>query len=212
MMPADYEAIFQCLQQQRPAPESELHYRNTFELLVAVILSAQSTDREVNKVTARLFAVAPTPQALVALGGSGLKPYLQTLGLHNAKTQYLLKSCELLLSRHQGQVPDQREALEALPGVGRKTANVILNTAFGQATIAVDTHIFRVANRMGLAPGKTVQAVETGLMAVVPAQFMRHAHHWLVLHGRYTCKARKPLCAECVVRSWCEYPDKQLTT
>lgn len=208
MHPDQCHAIFQRLQQQNPAPTTELHYRNSFELLLAVILSAQATDRAVNQVTSRLFAVADTPQAIVALGEVGLKPYLQTLGLHNAKTRYLLQTCEQLITHHQGQVPEQRALLEALPGVGRKTANVLLNTAFGQATIAVDTHIFRVANRMGLAAGKTVTAVEQQLLAIIPPHFQRHAHHWLVLHGRYICTARKPQCSRCIVADLCDYPAK----
>lgn len=200
--------LFARLQAARPQPTTELDYRSPFELLVAVILSAQSTDKKVNEATARLFPVANTPQALLELGEERLKPFIKTIGLYNIKAANLLKTCALLLERHGGAVPRDRAALEALPGVGRKTANVMLNTAFGEPTIAVDTHIFRVANRTGLAPGQTVRAVEEGLLAVTPETFRQNAHHWLILHGRYVCTARQPRCAECPIRDLCEYPDK----
>lgn len=200
--------LFARLQAARPQPTTELDYRSPFELLVAVILSAQSTDKKVNEATARLFQVANTPQALLELGEERLKPFIKTIGLYNIKAANLLKTCALLLERHGGAVPRDRAALEALPGVGRKTANVMLNTAFGEPTIAVDTHIFRVANRTGLAPGQTVRAVEEGLLAVTPETFRQNAHHWLILHGRYVCTARQPRCAECPIRDLCEYPDK----
>jgi endonuclease-3 len=191
-----------------PHPVTELEYRSPFELLIAVILSAQATDVGVNKATRRLFHVANTPQGILALGDDGLKRYIKTIGLFNSKASNILKTCAILVEQHQGQVPERREALEALPGVGRKTANVILNTAFGHPTIAVDTHIFRVANRTGLAPGKDVGAVEQRLLKVTPREFRQHAHHWLILHGRYVCKARRPNCAECVVADLCDYKEK----
>ena len=200
--------LFTRLQAACPQPTTELRYYSSFELLVAVMLSAQSTDKKVNEATARLFPVANTPQALLALGDAGLKDFIKTIGLYNTKTANLLKMCELLLERHGGEVPRDRAALESLPGVGRKTANVILNTAFGEPTIAVDTHIFRVANRTGLAPGKTVREIEDGLLAVTPEAFKQDAHHWLILHGRYMCTARKPHCPTCPIRDLCEYPDK----
>ena len=200
--------LFTRLQAANPQPTTELKHITPFELLIAVILSAQATDKSVNQTTARLFAAANTPQAILALGEAGLKDYIKTIGLYNSKAANISKTCTLLLEQHNGQVPRDRAALEALPGVGRKTANVILNTAFGEPTIAVDTHIFRVANRTGLAPGKTVLAVEYKLLEVVPEEFKRHAHHWLVLHGRYICTARKPRCGECIIRDLCEYPDK----
>lgn len=200
--------LFARLQAARPQPTTELDYHSPFELLVAVILSAQSTDKKVNEATARLFQVANTPQALLELGEERLKPFIKTIGLYNIKAANLLKTCALLLERHGGAVPRDRAALEALPGVGRKTANVMLNTAFGEPTIAVDTHIFRVANRTGLAPGQTVRAVEEGLLAATPETFRQNAHHWLILHGRYVCTARQPRCAECPIRDLCEYPDK----
>ncbi len=198
--------LFARLRAARPRPTTELRYLTPFELLVAVILSAQSTDKKVNEVTERLFAVANTPQAILELGEAGLKEYLKTIGLYNAKAANLRKTCALLLERHGGAVPRDRAALEALPGVGRKTANVMLNTAFGEPTIAVDTHIFRVANRTGLAPGRTVREVEDGLLAVVPDEFKQDAHHWLILHGRYVCIARNPRCSECPIRDLCPYP------
>jgi len=203
-------AIFQRLQAANPEPTTELHYRTPFELLVAVVLSAQATDKSVNLATARLFTVADTPQAMLALGQEGLEGYVRTIGLYRAKAKHLIASCRLLIERHGGAVPHDRDALEALPGVGRKTANVILNTAFGEETIAVDTHIFRVANRTGIAPGKTVLEVENNLLKVVEQPFRRHAHHWLILHGRYVCKAHKPSCASCIINDLCEYRDKGL--
>lgn len=200
--------LFARLAELDPSPTTELTYSTPFELLVAVILSAQATDAGVNKGTRMLFPVANTPQAILALGEVGLKRYISSIGLYNVKAANIIAMCRQLLDLHQGNVPHTRQALEALPGVGRKTANVLLNTAFGQATIAVDTHIFRVANRTGLAPGKTVRAVEEGLLKIIPAQFLQHAHHWLILHGRYICKARKPDCPHCPIRDLCLYPDK----
>jgi endonuclease-3 len=202
------EQIFKRLQQANPAPTTELNYRTPFELLIAVILSAQATDKGVNKATAKLFKVANTPQAVAELGLRKLKSHVKTIGLYNTKAANILKTCKILLERHQGQVPRTREELEALPGVGRKTANVILNTAFGEPTIAVDTHIFRVSNRTGLAPGKTVLEVEKKLLKFVPQAYQRDAHHWLILHGRYTCTARNPRCGECIIYDLCEYRDK----
>ncbi len=200
--------LFARLHQSNPAPTTELHYSTPFELLVAVILSAQATDKGVNKATEKLFKAANTPQKIIDLGLRGLKRYVKTIGLYNTKAGNILKTCKLLVERHAGQVPATRAELEALPGVGRKTANVVLNTAFGQPTIAVDTHIFRVANRTGLAPGKTVRAVEDKLNQVVPEEFRQDAHHWLILHGRYTCVARKPRCGSCVIFDLCSYKDK----
>ena len=200
--------LFTRLQAARPKPTTELRYLSPFELLVAVILSAQATDKKVNEATVRLFAVANTPQAILDLGEEGLKDYIKTIGLFNTKAANIRKTCALLLERHNGQVPRDREALEALPGVGRKSANIILNTVFGEPTIAVDTHIFRVANRTRLAPGKTPRAVEEGLLAVTPEEFRQDAHHWLVLHGRYVCTARQPRCPDCPIHDLCEYPDK----
>lgn len=200
--------FFARLRAIRPRPTTELEYSTPFELLVAVMLSAQTTDVAVNKVTRRLFAVARTPAAILALGEPRLAGMISSIGLFNTKARNLVATCRLLLERHGGEVPAEREALEALPGVGRKTANVVLNTAFGQPTIAVDTHIFRVANRTGLAPGKTPLAVEKALLRRVPAEFRRDAHHWLILHGRYVCKARKPDCPGCVVRDLCRHPHK----
>jgi len=205
---AQVSELFTRLHAGDPNPSTELNYASAFELLVAVILSAQATDISVNKATQRLFAVANTPQALLDLGEEGLKPYIASIGLFNTKAKNIIKTCALLLEQHGGQVPHQRAALEALPGVGRKTANVVLNIAFEQPTLAVDTHIFRLANRTGLAPGNNVRAVEEGLLNVVPAAFLQHAHHWLILHGRYVCKARKPDCARCVIHHVCAYPDK----
>jgi endonuclease-3 len=200
--------LFRRLRALDPHPTTELHYKTPFELLVAVILSAQATDVGVNKATRRLFPVAKTPQAILSLGEEGLKPYIATIGLYNAKAKNIIATCRALIEHHGGKVPRSREALEALPGVGRKTANVVMNTAFGEVTIAVDTHIFRVANRTGLAPGKTVRAVEDKLMKVVPPEFRKDAHHWLILHGRYVCKARKPLCPVCAIRDLCAYKHK----
>ena len=200
--------LFTRLQAARPQPTTELRYLSPFELLVAVILSAQSTDKKVNEATEWLFPVANTPQKFLELGEARLKDFIKTIGLYNTKAANILKTCVLLLERHSGEVPHDRAALEALPGVGRKTANVILNTAFGEPTIAVDTHIFRVANRTGLAPGRTVREVEDGLLTATPEEFRQDAHHWLILHGRYVCTARKPRCAECPICNLCEYPDK----
>ncbi len=208
MTPATRSALFRTLARANPHPATELVYDSPFELLVAVMLSAQATDVSVNKATKGLFAVARTPESLLALGEAGLKAHIRTIGLFNTKARNILRSCQLLIDRHGGQVPRDRAALEALPGVGRKTANVILNTAFGEPTIAVDTHIFRVANRTGLAPGKTPRAVEEALLASTPARYRRHAHHWLILHGRYVCKARKPDCPHCPVARYCEYTHK----
>jgi endonuclease-3 len=200
--------LFSRLAAEQPAPETELVYTNTYTLLVAVVLSAQATDVGVNKATTQLFAVANTPAAILKLGLRGLKRFIKTIGLYNTKAKNILLTCKLLREQHGGEVPAERTALEALPGVGRKTANVILNTAFGQPTIAVDTHIFRVANRTGLAPGGNVRAVENGLLRIVPDDFLHDAHHWLILHGRYTCIARKPRCPSCVIADLCEYPHK----
>lgn len=200
--------IFSRLRDHNPTPTTELQWQTPFELLTAVLLSAQATDVGVNKATARLFPVANTPQGILDLGLDGLKDKIKTIGLYNSKADNLMKTCHLLLERHGGEVPDTREALEALPGVGRKTANVILNTAFGQPTMAVDTHIFRVANRTRIAPGKSVLEVEQKLMRHVPKDFLHDAHHWLILHGRYTCVARKPRCGSCVIEDLCEYKDK----
>ena len=200
--------MFERLREANPAPRTELHYRSPFELLVAVILSAQATDKSVNKATAHLFRAANTPAAILALGVDGLSPYIKSIGLYNSKAKNIIATCRLLAEHHGGAVPRTREELERLPGVGRKTANVILNTAFGEATIAVDTHIFRVANRTGLAPGKTVRAVEDKLLKSVPLEFRHDAHHWLILHGRYVCKARNPACPVCHIADLCEYRHK----
>jgi endonuclease-3 len=200
--------IFERFARANPEPQTELHYTTPFELLVAVVLSAQATDMSVNKATAKLFPVANTPAAIVALGEEGLKGYIKTIGLFNTKAKNLVRTCAALVAEHGGAVPRDRETLESLPGVGRKTANVVLNTAFGEATIAVDTHIFRVANRTGLAPGTSVRAVEDELVRVTPDEFKRRAHHWLILHGRYVCKARKPECPRCLIVDLCEYPTK----
>jgi len=200
--------LFSRLQKACPNPTTELRYQTPFELLISVILSAQSTDKKVNEATARLFPVANTPQAIFDLGEAGLKDYIKTIGLYNTKAANIRKTCTLLLERHGGAIPRSREALEALPGVGRKTANVMLNTAFGEPTMAVDTHIFRVANRTGLAPGVNVREVEDRLLAVIPAEFQLDAHHWLILHGRYICTARKPRCPECLIHDLCAYPQK----
>ncbi len=205
---AKRERIMARLAERDPDPTTELHYDTPFQLLIAVILSAQSTDRGVNAATAGLFPAAPDAESMLALGVEGVKEYIRTLGLFNNKARNVIETCHMLVERHCGEVPRQRAALEALPGVGRKTANVILNTAFGEPTIAVDTHIFRVANRTGFAPGKNVRAVEDHLVKVMPKAYLRHAHHWLILHGRYVCTARKPRCAECRIHDLCEYPDK----
>ncbi len=193
-----------------PAPATELNYEAPFELLVSVILSAQATDISVNKATDRLYPVARTPEAILALGVDGLKPYIRTIGLFNSKADNIIKTCRILIEKHNSEVPRTRKELEALPGVGRKTANVVLNTAFGEPTIAVDTHIFRVSNRTRIAHGKTPLEVEKRLLRVTPDEFKKDAHHWLILHGRYICKARKPLCGECPIVEWCEYTKKDL--
>ncbi|MFD0737801.1 endonuclease III [Lysobacter koreensis] len=205
---AEAEELFARLQALNPKPATELEYSSPYELLVAVTLSAQATDVGVNKATRRLFPVANTPQAIAALGVEGLKPYIATIGLYNTKAANVVAMAHQLIEQHGGEVPRERAALEALPGVGRKTANVVLNTAFGEPTMAVDTHIFRVANRTGLAPGKTVRAVEDGLLQAVPAAYLHDAHHWLILHGRYVCKARKPDCPHCAIRDLCRFKDK----
>jgi len=202
--------IFERLQTGNPNPATELHYSNPFELLVAVILSAQATDTGVNKATAKLFPAANTPRTILDLGEKGLKHYIASIGLYNNKAKNIIRACEILVREHDSRVPDSREALEKLPGVGRKTANVILNVLFDRPTIAVDTHIFRVANRTGLAPGKTPLAVEKGLLKVIPSEYMKHAHHWLVLHGRYICTARKPKCPLCPMYDECQWPEKGL--
>ncbi|WP_337878071.1 endonuclease III [Caldimonas sp.] len=208
MTPQDTDAFFATLQAANPQPTTELEYTSVFELLVAVLLSAQATDVGVNKATRKLFAVAHTPQQILALGYDGLCSYIKTIGLYRSKAKHLLETCRLLIERHGGQVPRSREALEALPGVGRKTANVVLNVAFGEPTIAVDTHIFRVSNRTGLAPGRTPLAVEMKLLERVPPRYLVDAHHWLILHGRYVCLARKPRCWQCQVARYCEFPAK----
>jgi len=200
--------IFRRLAEQNPAPETELKYHNAFELLIAVVLSAQATDISVNKATEKLYAVANTPESILSLGESKLKSYIKTIGLFNTKARNILQTCQMLIDKHAGNVPDERAALEALPGVGRKTANVILNTAFGQPTIAVDTHIFRVSNRTRIAPGKTPLEVEKKLLKFTPDEYKQGAHHWLILHGRYVCKARKPDCSDCVINDLCEYKQK----
>lgn len=200
--------IFTRLRAQNPHPTTELVYATPFELLIAVILSAQATDVGVNKATAKLYPVANTPAAILALGLDGLKEYIKTIGLYNSKAVNVMKTCEMLVQLHNGEVPRLREQLEALPGVGRKTANVVLNTAFGEPTMAVDTHIFRVSNRLGLAKAKTVEATEQQLLKTIPAEFMLDAHHWLILHGRYVCKARKPDCGNCILADFCPSKDK----
>ncbi len=203
--------LFTRLQAQNPHPTTELHYRTPFELLIAVILSAQATDKSVNKVTAVLFSFANTPSQILALGEEQLRKHIKTIGLFNTKARNIIKTCQQLIAQHHSEVPSERPALEALPGVGRKTANVILNTAFGKPTIAVDTHIFRVANRTGLATGKTVRIVENQLLATIPPEFSKNAHHWLILHGRYTCLARQPRCGQCIINDICAYPHKMST-
>ena len=200
--------IFKRLRAQNPSPTTELVYKNEFELLIAVILSAQATDISVNKATKELYKVANTPQAIYRMGENKLKSYVQSIGLYNTKSKNIIKTCKILIDQHDSQVPEDRAALEALPGVGRKTANVILNTAFGHPTIAVDTHIYRVSNRTGIAPGKTVLDVEKRLLRLVPEEFKRDAHHWLILHGRYTCVARNPKCSDCSIVDLCEYRKK----
>lgn len=208
MNPQKRRAIFERFREHTPSPRTELNYHTPFELLIAVILSAQATDKSVNKATAGLFRVADTPGAMLALGVAGITPYIKSIGLYNGKARNIIATCEALLSQHGGEVPRSREALEALPGVGRKTANVVMNTAFGESTMAVDTHIFRVANRTGLAPGKNVRIVEDKLMKFVPAEFLQDAHHWLILHGRYVCTARRPACPRCLIEDLCEYRHK----
>jgi len=208
MNAAKREEIFRRLQSLNPEPATELHYGNAFELLVSVVLSAQATDKSVNLATPRLFAAANSPAAMLALGQDGLEEYIKTIGLYRTKAKNLLAACRILLERYGGEVPREREALESLPGVGRKTANVVLNTAFGEPTIAVDTHIFRVANRTGLAPGKNVIEVEKKLLKLVPEAYRKDAHHWLILHGRYVCKARAPECPTCPIRDLCEFRHK----
>lgn len=203
MTPKNVREAFTRLRAQNPEPRTELVYSTPFELLIAVILSAQATDVGVNKATAKLYPVANTPAAILALGLDGLKEYIKTIGLYNSKAANILKTCEMLVQLHQGEVPRQRELLEALPGVGRKTANVVLNTAFGEPVMAVDTHIFRVSNRLGLVQAKTVEATEQQLMKVIPKEFLLDAHHWLILHGRYVCKARKPECVGCILTDLC---------
>jgi endonuclease-3 len=208
MKPADIEAFFATLREANPHPASELVYSSVFELLAAVLLSAQATDVSVNSATRRLFAIAPTPQKMLALGVDGLAERIKTIGLYRNKAKHLIQTCRILVERHGGIVPRSREALEALPGVGRKTANVVLNCAFGEPTMAVDTHIFRVANRTGLAPGKTPYDVEMKLLERVPPAYRVDAHHWLILHGRYVCQARKPLCWQCRVAAHCDFTPK----
>lgn len=208
MTPAAIQKIFAIFKKNNPTPTTELHFDSDFELLIAVMLSAQATDVSVNKATQKLYPVANTPQALLDLGLPKLKDFIKNIGLYNTKAKHVLATCALLIERHAGQVPNERAALEALPGVGRKTANVVLNTAFGQPTMAVDTHIFRVSNRIGLTKGKTPLAVEQQLLAVIPAEFLQDAHHWLILHGRYVCIARKPHCTDCLVKQQCLFPEK----
>lgn len=208
MTPSQIDSFFATLQAANPQPQSELEYSSVFELLAAVLLSAQATDVGVNKATRRLFPVANTPQKILALGQDGLEGYIKTIGLYRSKARHLLETCRILVDQFGGEVPRTREALESLPGVGRKTANVVLNVAFGEPTMAVDTHIFRVGNRTGLAPGKTPLAVETKLLQRVPAKYMEHAHHWLILLGRYVCQARKPRCWECRVAAYCDFAPK----
>jgi endonuclease-3 len=208
MTPMARRAIFRALRARNPEPRTELAYRTTYQLLIAVILSAQATDKSVNAATSTLFVAAPDAAAMVELGGTGLSRHIGTIGLHRAKARHIMATSQALLAQYGGEVPSSREALEALPGVGRKTANVVLNTAFGQPTIAVDTHIFRVANRTGLAQGDTPRKIEDQLVTTTPAEFAQDAHHWLILHGRYVCKARRPDCPRCVIAKWCEYTEK----
>ncbi len=203
-------AIFSKLRELDPHPETELNYNTPFQLLISVILSAQATDISVNKATDKLYPVANTPESIFALGVAGITPYIKTIGLYNSKAKNIIKTCQILIEDYASEVPQTREALESLPGVGRKTANVVMNTAFGEPTIAVDTHIFRVSNRTGIAPGKTPLEVEKRLLRSTPEEFKKDAHHWLILHGRYICKARKPLCGECTIIDWCEYRKKEL--
>jgi endonuclease-3 len=205
---AEVRGFIEALQRANPEPKSELDYRDPFTLLVAVVLSAQATDASVNRATPALFAVAPTPAAMAALGAAGIGPHIRSIGLWQGKARHIAELSRLLVERHGGEVPHDRAALEALPGVGRKTANVVLNVAFGEPTMAVDTHVFRLGNRTGLAPGATPLAVEQGLLRRIPAGLLPHSHHWLILHGRYVCKARRPECDHCVAAEWCRYPDK----
>ena len=208
MSPRQCRRIFEALRAANPEPRSELHYNSAFELLIAVMLSAQATDRSVNLATAGLFKIASTPERMLELGLAGVKRHIRTIGLYNTKARNILATCRLLVSEHAGQVPRERAALEALPGVGRKTANVVLNVAFGEATLAVDTHVFRVANRTGLFRAASPREVEDGLLQVIAPEFRLHAHHWLILHGRYICKARRPECPRCPIERWCEYEHK----
>jgi len=201
-------ANYSTLRDQMPAPTTELNYKNPFELMIAVILSAQATDISVNKATNKLYSIACTPEAIISIGINGLKSYIRTIGLFNSKAKNIIKTCHIIIEKHNGEVPRTRAELEALPGVGRKTANVILNTAFGEPTIAVDTHIFRISNRTGLAKGKTPLEVEKRLTKMTPNEFKLNAHHWLILHGRYVCKARTPLCGQCLIIKWCEFKKK----
>lgn len=210
MKKADIAQFYARLRAANPTPTTELNYASPFQLLIAVTLSAQATDVGVNKASARLFPIAPTPEKMLALGVEGLSEYIKTIGLYHTKAKNVIATCRILLEQHGGTVPDDRTSLEALPGVGRKTANVVLNTAFGQPTIAVDTHIFRLGNRTGLAPGKTVVEVEQKLLRVTPDEFKKNAHHWLILHGRYICKARKPECERCIVADLCAFKGKTL--
>ncbi len=202
------QQIFNRLRDQNPHPTTELNYNSSFELLIAVILSAQATDVSVNKASAGLFAVAPTPRTMLDLGEQKLREHIKTIGLYNSKAKNIIKTCQLLVEKHDGEIPDDRQSLEALPGVGRKTANVVLNTAFGQPTMAVDTHIFRISNRTKIAPGKTPLEVEKRLLRLIPSEFLQDAHHWLILHGRYVCIARKPRCGSCIIEDLCEYKQK----
>ena len=202
------QQIFTRLRAHNPHPTTELNYSSSFELLIAVILSAQATDVSVNKASAGLFAVAPTPRTMLDLGEQKLREHIKTIGLYNSKAKNIIKTCQLLIEKHNGEIPDDRPSLEALPGVGRKTANVVLNTAFGQPTMAVDTHIFRVSNRTRIAPGKTPLEVEKRLLRLIPSEFLQDAHHWLILHGRYVCIARKPRCGSCIIEDLCEYKQK----
>lgn len=202
------QEIFRRLREENPNPETELNYTSTFELLIAVVLSAQATDKSVNKATAKLYPVANTPQAIYDLGVDGLKEYIKTIGLYNSKAANVIKACKILVDKHDSRVPDNRKDLEALPGVGRKTANVVLNTAFRQVAMAVDTHIFRISNRTGIAKGKNVVEVEKALLRHVPKEFLLDAHHWLILHGRYICVARKPKCAACIISDLCDFKEK----
>jgi len=210
LSPSRVRSIFEKFQAADPSPETELKYNSPFELLVAVILSAQATDVSVNKVTPALFEAAPTPEAMLKLGEAGLKAHISSIGLYNSKARNIMRACDMLVRDYGGEVPADRDKLERLPGVGRKTANVVLNVVFGQPTLAVDTHIFRVANRTGLAPGKTPLEVERRLVKVIPKEFMRHAHHWLILHGRYTCTARRPKCHQCLIAPECACPEKPI--